>query len=335
MLQEFTTGIMAGENLSEDQAERALELILKEETPDSAIASFLTALTVKGETAGEIAGFARVMRRQAISVSSRQAKLIDTAGTGGGVDTFNISTAAAFVIAGAGVPVAKHGNRAMTSRCGSADVLAALGVGIEKPAQVAERSLDEIGLAFMFAPLFHPAMKRVVRVRRELGHRTVFNLLGPLTNPAAAPFQIVGVYSSGLTELVGGALAALGTQRAWVVNSEDGLDELSVGGVARICDVQGTNIKSFDLDPTDFGFEICPALELAGGTPEENAGLIRAILEGRRSGPPREVVVLNAAAALHVADEGDFKQVIERARESIDSGAALLKLNQLVEMYRD
>ena len=335
MLQEFTTGIMAGENLSEDQAERALELILKEETPDSAIASFLTALTVKGETAGEIAGFARVMRRQAISVSSRQAKLIDTAGTGGGVDTFNISTAAAFVIAGAGVPVAKHGNRAMTSRCGSADVLAALGVGIEKPAQVAERSLDEIGLAFMFAPLFHPAMKRVVRVRRELGHRTVFNLLGPLTNPAAAPFQIVGVYSSGLTELVGGALAALGTQRAWVVNSEDGLDELSVGGVARICDVQGTNIKSFDLDPTDFGFEVCSALELAGGTPEENAGLIRAILGGRRSGPPREVVVLNAAAALHVADEGDFKQVIERARESIDSGAALLKLNQLVEMYRD
>ena len=335
MLQEFTTGIMAGENLSEDQAERALELILKEETPDSAIASFLTALTVKGETAGEIAGFARVMRRQAISVSSRQAKLIDTAGTGGGVDTFNISTTTAFVIAGAGVPVAKHGNRAMTSRCGSADVLAALGVGIEKPAQVAERSLDEIGLAFMFAPLFHPAMKRVVRVRRELGHRTVFNLLGPLTNPAAAPFQLVGVYSSGLTELVGGALAALGTQRAWVVNSEDGLDELSVGGVARICDVQGTNIKSFDLDPTDFGFEVCSALELAGGTPEENAGLIRAILGGRRSGPPREVVVLNAAAALHVADEGDFKQVIERARESIDSGAALLKLNQLVEMYRD
>ncbi|MDA2938056.1 anthranilate phosphoribosyltransferase [Acidobacteria bacterium AH-259-A15] len=331
MLKEFTRKLIEGHGLSETEAEESLELILSEETPDSAIASFLTALAIKGESSGEIAGFARVMRRQAVHVRANQSKLIDTAGTGGGADTFNISTAAAFVIAGAGVPVAKHGNRAMTSRCGSADVLEALGVRIENPPEVAERSLNEIGLAFMFAPIFHPAMKRVAQIRRELGHRTIFNLLGPLTNPASAPYQIIGVYSPDLTEKLAYALSALGCRRAWVVHSYDGLDELSIGSRVRVSDVKDLTVESFDLNPKDFGFEVSPASQFPGGTPEQNAKLIRSVLEGHSKGPARDVVVLNAAAALHVAAEGEFNEVIKKAEESLDSGAALDKLSQLVE----
>ena len=200
MIEELTKVVQTDRDLSESEAQRALELVLSEETPDAAIAALLTALADKGESSEEIIGFARIMRQQVIPIQSRQEKLIDTAGTGGGADTFNISTTAAFIIAGAGVPVAKHGNRALTSRCGSADLLAALGVSIECPPEVARVALESIGLAFMFAPLFHPAMKRVAQIRRELKHRTIFNMLGPLTNPASAHYQIIGVYSPDLTE---------------------------------------------------------------------------------------------------------------------------------------
>ena len=333
MLQECTKQLIEGRDLSEAEAQQALEMILNAETPDTAIASFLTALAIKGESPAEVAGFVRVMRKQAVLVHSSHSRLIDTAGTGGGADTFNISTAAAFVIAGAGVPVAKHGNRAMTSRSGSADVLVSLGVKIETSPQVAERSLHEIGLAFFFAPLFHPSMKRLVQIRRELGHRTIFNLLGPLTNPASAPYQIIGVYAPELTEKIGRAQATLGCQRAWVVHSQDGLDELSIGAPSQICQVVESSIETLELDPRALGFERAPSSEFSGGTPDENARLIRSILEGQTKGPARDVVVLNAAAAMHVVDRDDFCDAIGKAQESLDSGAARKKLRELVEAY--
>ncbi len=333
MLEEFTATIKEGRNLSEDQAERALDLILSEQTPDAAIAALLTALAGKGESPQEIIGFARVMRRQAIPVSSRHDKLIDTAGTGGGADTFNISTTAAFVIAGAGVSVAKHGNRALTSRCGSADVLAALGVSIERPPEVAERALEEIGLAFMFAPLFHPAMKRVAQIRRELKHRTIFNMLGPLTNPASAPYQVIGVYSAYLTRKLAEAALGLGCRRTWVVHSYDGLDELSTAARVKVSDARDGKVEHFDLDPGDFGFEESSVSAYSGGSAEQNAGIVRGILEGSLKGPTRDVVVFNAAAALHVAGEGELPETVQTAGESLDSGAALEKLEQLIEAY--
>ncbi len=333
MLEEFTKFVSRGEDLTEAQAEQSLELILSADTPDDDIASLLTALAVKGESPAEIVGFARVMRWQAIPVRSHHSRLIDTAGTGGGADTFNISTAAVFVISGAGLPVAKHGNRALTSRCGSADVLEALGVRIERSLKVAEVSLNEIGLAFMFAPHFHPAMKRVAQIRRELSGRTIFNLLGPLTNPASAPYQIVGVYSPDLTEKLGRALLGLGCQRAWVIHSHDGLDELSTGTPARVCEARDGSVRNFDLDPKEFGFEVSSPDRFSGGSAQENADIIRGILEGRIQGPARDVVVFNAAAALHVANGGEMDETITTANRSLDSGAALKKLSQLIEVY--
>ena len=325
---------MTGQDFSEAEAEQALQSILADETPDAPIASFLTALAVKGETAQELAGFARVMRAHAVTVNSPHPKIIDTCGTGGGADTFNISTAAGFVIAGAGLPVAKHGNRAMTSHCGSADVLQALGVGIEAPPQLAEQCLNEFGLAFMFAPLFHPSMKRVVQIRRQLGHRTIFNLLGPLTNPASAAYQIVGVYSPNLTDKVAQALSILGCRCAWVVHSDDGLDELSIAATARVSAVTNSGIEHFQFKPQEVGFLRTQGVEsLRGGTSKENAEAIRGVLTSRIRGPVRDVVVLNAAAALHVAGEGEFSETISRAEESIDSGAALDKLTQLIRAY--
>jgi anthranilate phosphoribosyltransferase len=333
MIEEFIKFVEAGRDLSESEAQRALELALSEETPDASIAALLTALAKKGETSEEITGFARVMRRQAIPIQSRQDKLIDTAGTGGGTDTFNISTTAAFVIAGAGVSVAKHGNRALTSRCGSADVLAALGVSIERPPEVAQRALDSIGLAFMFAPLFHPAMKRVVQIRRELKHRTIFNMLGPLTNPASAPYQIIGVYSPDLTEKLAAASLGLGCRRTWVVHSYDGLDELSTGAKVSVSDARDGKVESFDLDPKELGFRRSSASEFSGGSAEQNARVVQGILEGKLKGPARDVVVLNAAAALHVAGEGELIETVKKAEESLDFGAALEKLSQLIKAY--
>ena len=236
-LKDWTGRIRQGEDLEAGDAEQALDLILSEKTDDQEIADFLKALNAKGESAGEIMGFARGMRLQSLHIRSAHPKWIDTAGTGGGVDTFNISTAAAFVIAGAGLPVAKHGNRAYTSRCGSADLLQVLGVEIERPPEVAERSLNEIGISFMFAPRFHPAMKRVAPIRQSLDCRTIFNLLGPLTNPASAPYQLVGVYSPQWTPRLAEALLGLGCRKAWVVHSQDGLDELSIGAPVGISEV--------------------------------------------------------------------------------------------------
>lgn len=333
MLQELTRELEASRDLPQESAAQALELILAEGTPDREIMAFLSALHSKGETPAEIAGFARIMRRHAVTLRCRHQDLIDTAGTGGGADTFNVSTAAAFVIAGAGLPVAKHGNRAATSRSGSADVLQALGVQVARSAEVARQSLDELGIAFLFAPLFHPSMKRVVQIRRQLPHRTIFNLLGPLTNPAGAPYQIIGVYAPDLTRRLGKALAALGCSRAWVVHSRDGLDELSTGAPSWVTEVEDDRDRSFEFDPAPHGFAPRDLSAVAGGSPEENGRLVRAILEGGQHGSPRDLVVLNAAAALHLAGESDFRVALDRAGESIDSGSAVKKLDQLVEAY--
>ena len=334
MLEEFTGKVTDGHNLTDEEGGKCLEWILSERTSDEVIASFLNALFLKGETAEEICGFARVMRRHAVSIKSDHSRLIDTAGTGGGVETFNISTTAAFIIAGAGIPVAKHGNRAVTSRCGSADVLAALGVQIERPPEVAERSLNECGWAFLFAPLFHPAMKRVAQIRRELGHRTIFNLLGPLTNPASAPYQIIGVYSIDLTEKLAQAAGDLGVRRAWVVHSHDGLDELSTGAPTRVSEVSDSGVRTFDFQPESVRLGRANGREfLKGGTPEENAEMTRGILQGRIQDAPRDIVLLNAGAGLHVAGEGSFELAIEKATESLDSGAALRKLDELIRVY--
>jgi anthranilate phosphoribosyltransferase len=329
MLQELTGQVMQGRDLSQSQAEAALEMMLLDETPDVAIASFLSALAMKGETSDEIAGFARVMRRHVVTIRSKHTNVVDTAGTGGGLDTFNISTTAAFVIAGAGLPVAKHGNRAITSRCGSADLLSALGVNVTSSADVAESCLNEIGLAFMFAPLFHPSMKRVAGIRRQIGHRTVFNLLGPLTNPASAPFQIVGVYSPSLTEKMARSLGQLGCRRAWVVHSQDGLDELSTGALTRISEAGPDGIRTFDFDSAQFSLKPADWTSLRGGTPEQNAEVTTGIIRGKITGAARDVVVLNAGAAIHLATDVAFCQAIQRAEESIDSGAAMEKVELL------
>lgn len=332
-LREWTDRVSQSEDLTAEEAEQALEVILSEKTDDREIAGFLQALASKGESVGEIMGFARGMRRQSLQIRSFHPKIIDTAGTGGGADTFNVSTAAAFVIAGAGLPVAKHGNRAQTSRCGSADLLQALGVNIERPPEVAERSLNEIGICFMFAPRFHPAMKRVAPIRQSLTCRTIFNLLGPLTNPANAPYQLVGVYSPRLTARLAEALLGLNCRKAWVVHSHDGMDELSIGSPAGISQAWQGAVTSFDLDPEQLGFPPVPVSQLAGGSSRENAELVEGILRGKRRGPARDVVVLNAAAALHVAEEGSLPEMVRKAIESIDSEAAYEKLSQLTESY--
>jgi anthranilate phosphoribosyltransferase len=331
MLQEFTERLVAREDLDEAESEQCMESILADDTSDAAIASFLTALTTKGETALEILGFARVMRRHSFRIRSSFANLIDTAGTGGGVETFNISTTAAFVIAGAGIPVAKHGNRAVTSRCGSADLLEVLGVNIANSPQQAENCLEGCGLAFMFAPVFHPAMKRVAVIRRQLGHRTIFNLLGPLTNPASASFQIVGVYAPELTEKMAEALAGLGCQSGWVVHSRDGLDELSPGAPAQVSAVEKGCVRTFEFHPSECGSSLDSLSAMRGGSPGENARTTLEVLQGAERGPAREVVLLNAAAALALAQQTDFAEARARAEESLDSGAALLKLNHLIE----
>jgi anthranilate phosphoribosyltransferase/anthranilate synthase/phosphoribosyltransferase len=328
MLRELTEKIKHGRDLTEADAERSLELILSEQSSDEDIASFLGSLADKGETSEEITGFARVMRRLAVRIQSRHEVFVDTAGTGGGASTFNISTAAAFVISGARVAVAKHGNRAITSRAGSADVLLELGVNIDRPAAVSEDALNEIGLCFMFAPLYHPAMKRVAQIRRQLGRRTIFNMIGPLTNPASAPFQIVGVYAEDLTVKLAEALRGLGCLRAWVVHSRDGLDEVSISAETQVAEVKGEDVQTFAFRPVETKVGVP-----AGGSAAENARLIRGILERRVVGSARDVVVLNAAVALHIATEVNLSKCIEDAEESINSGAALDKLKRLVQAY--
>jgi len=327
MLQELTRQVRQNENLSELTAERALRTILHDEVEDLDIKQFLIALSDKGEAVSEIVGFAREMKRSAVKVDSGMERLVDTAGTGGGMPTFNISTAAAFAIAGAGIPVAKHGNKAITSSAGSADVLQELGVRLCRSPELAAVSLQEAGICFMFAPFFHPAMARVAGIRRELKRRTIFNMLGPLTNPAGARFQIIGVFSPGITEKMALALRQLGTGGAWVVHSRDGLDELSPLSSNRVSEVRDRRVQTFELHPENLAGILPP-----GGTPGENASLIKQVLERTETGIALEMVVLNAAAAIHLASGENMVDSREIVRDSIRSGAALRKLEQLKEL---
>jgi anthranilate phosphoribosyltransferase len=330
-LREFTVRLMRGEHLKRDEAAAMLDALLDGETTDAQIGAALVALAAKGETVEELAGFASAMRARAVPIRSRHECFIDTAGTGSSAaKTFNVSTAAAFVIAGAGLPVAKHGNRAATSSSGSADVLAYLGVNVNAAAEVTERCLNEIGVCFMFAPLYHGTTARVAGIRRELGIHTTFNLLGPLTNPAGAPRQIIGVWHEALVEPLAHALGALGAQRAWVVHGLDGLDEVTLADATKVAEVAGGSVRVFEVAPEDFGIERQSLAELRGGDAEANARTIYEILVGRRRDAGRALVVANAAAALFVGGVADdLRECARRAEWSIDGGAAISKLEQL------
>jgi anthranilate phosphoribosyltransferase len=293
--------------------------------------AFLVALRAKGETVAELVGLARTMRRLAVPVDVGRDDLVDTAGTGGGPLTFNISTTAALVAAGAGCAVAKHGNRSSTSRSGSADLLEALGVRIDLDPPAVARCIDEVGFGFMFAPRHHAAMKHVVPVRKELGVRTIFNFLGPLTNPAGASRQLLGVSDSRYQETIAEALVGLGCERAFVVRAEEGVDEIGLAGPTRVIEVKDGSTEEWFVEPQDLGFRLADADEITGGTPEENAATVMRILGGE-DGPPRDVVLLNAGAAIAVGGgAADLDRGIDRARESIDSGAARGVLERLVE----
>ena len=331
-LRSFLPRLMRGEDLSRAEAAQLLDALLNPEATDSQIASALIALRLKGETFEELAGLAEAMRERAVRITSRHACFIDTAGTGSSrVKTFNVSTAAAFVIAGAGLAVAKHGNRAASSRCGSADVLAVLGVNVSASAEVSEKCLNEIGICFMFAPLYHGATARVASVRRELGVQTTFNLLGPLTNPAHAPRQIIGVSNRDSVEPLASALALLGTERAWVVHGADGLDEVTITDKTFVAEARHSEVRRFEISPEDFGFERIALDGLSSGDAEVNAGVIRAVLSGERQDAARALVIVNAATALRVGGvASDLREGTQLAAQSIDSGEAQKKLDQLV-----
>lgn len=319
-------------HLGEEEAEEAMGLIMGGQATPAQIGALLTALRVKGETVEEITGFARAMRSAGRRIDPDQPMVLDTCGTGGDRRfTFNISTTAAFVVAGAGLPVAKHGNRSVSSRCGSADLLEALGVKVSLTPKQAERCLQETGICFLFAPVFHEAMRYAVGPRREIGIRTVFNILGPLTNPAGAKLQLLGVYDRNLTAVLARVLHRLGTERAMVVHGEDGLDEITNTGLTHISELVGGRIRTYQVEPGDFGLKRGRLEDLAGGDARENARITMEILQGC-PGPRRDVVLMNAAAALVTGGKaGDLKEGVALAAEVIDSGTALKKLEQLVE----
>jgi anthranilate phosphoribosyltransferase len=334
MLSELLNKLIARQDLAQAEAAALLEAILADDATDSRIAAALVALASKGETEEELAGFAQTMRARCSRIASKHSRYVDTCGTGGSrAKTFNVSTAAAFVVAAAGVPVAKHGNVGVTTRAGSADVLGALGVKVDLAPERVNEIFDEIGVCFMFAPLHHAATKRVAMVRRDLGVRTIFNLLGPLTNPAGAPFQVAGVSSEGACEKVARALARLGTRRAWVVRGEDGLDEITLAGktVVHSASPEGPKvIDRFEIVPEDFGLRRASIDHLRGGSAEENAAIIRDVLEGRRKDEARDLVLINAAASLFIAGAADsFVGAVGMAARSIETGGALAKLHAL------
>ena len=324
--------VAAGGHLTADHASAVLDEVMEGRSSEVQTAAFLIALRAKGETVAELVGLARTMRRLAAAVETSRDDLVDTAGTGGGPSTFNISTAAALVAAGAGCAVAKHGNRSNTSRCGSADLLEALGVRIELDPAGVSRCIEEVGFGFMFAPRHHAAMKHVAPVRRELGVRTIFNFLGPLTNPAGARRQLLGVSDRLYQETIAEALVGLGCERALVVCADDGVDEISIAERTRVVEVAGGRTEEWFVAPEDLGIPRADLTTIAGGEPERNAATVRAVLGGE-PGPARDVICINAGAAILAAGEAhDLAAGAERARESIDSGAAEGVLERLIRL---
>jgi anthranilate phosphoribosyltransferase len=337
MTAESLRKVEAGSDLSAQEAEEVMDELLEGRLAQEQIVGLLVALRAKGEAVAELVGFARAMRRRTAhpNAEAQIAPLVDTCGTGGdGGGTFNVSTAAALVVAGAGVRVAKHGNRSFSSRCGSADVLEALGVNIDIAPQRALRAIEQIGIGFLFAPKMHTAMRHAAAARREAGGRTVFNLLGPLTNPAGATAQVVGVPAPALVEKLGQALAELETQHAFVVHGVDGIDEISLSDETEVAEVRPHAVKRYRVKPQDFGVARVRREDLAGGDAAENAQIIRAILEGE-TGPRRDFVCVNAAAALVAATgAADFSKGARLAEKAIDSGLARAKLEALIEFSR-
>jgi anthranilate phosphoribosyltransferase len=331
-LQQALGRLLDGHDLSRGEARAVMNEVMEGEATPAQIGGFLVALRLKGETADEIAGCAEAMRSHVLTVRPRRSDLVDTAGTGGdGARTINISTAAALVAAAAGAGVAKHGNRAVSSASGSADVLEALGFRLQLPPTRIERSIDELGFGFLFAPTHHPAMRHAAPVRRELAARTVFNVLGPLTNPAGARAQVVGVYAPGLVRTLAEVLAQLGARRAFVVHGAGGIDELSPAGPNLVCEVVDGSVRERMIDPLELGVARCDPAELGGGSPAENAAAIRAVFSGE-SGGRRSAILLNAAGAIAAAGHAaDLREGLELARGAVDSGAAAARLGALVE----
>ena len=318
-------------SLTEQEAESVMLEIMDGAATPAQIAAYLMGLRLKGETVEEIAGSVRAMRAKAVRISVGDPLVVDTCGTGGdGAHTFNISTTTAFVVAGAGLTVAKHGNRSVSSKSGSADVLSALGVEIDLSTERVADCIDEVGIAFLFAPLYHGAMKHCAGPRQEMGIRTMLNLLGPLTNPAGATIQVLGVYESQLTSLLGNVLMHLGSQHCFVVHGMDGLDEITLTAKSQISEAAGGILSNYLLDPAEFGLALVPAKQLAGGTPQENAAITHDILQGRK-GPKRDIVCLNAAPALVAARKAtSLQDGFLLAGQAIDSGAAAEKLARLI-----
>jgi anthranilate phosphoribosyltransferase len=332
VIHEALTRLYEAHDLSRDEARATMAEIMSGQATQAQIAGFLVALKVKGETADEIAGCAEAMREHVLRVSPARTDLVDVVGTGGdGANTYNISTAAALVTAAAGAAVAKHGNRAASSQTGAADVLEALGFRLELPAERIERSIDELGFGFLFAQAHHPAMRHAAPVRRELATRTVFNVLGPLTNPAGARALVLGVYSPELARTLADALVQLDATHAYVVHGAGGIDELSPCGPNLVCEVEAGRVREYELDPLELGLERCRPEELRGGDPQANAAALRAVLAGADGGH-RSAVILNAAGGISAAGHArDLREGIAQAREAIDSGAAAAKLDELVE----
>ncbi len=333
MIKEAISKVTARDNLTEAEAEAVMREVMEGQATVAQIAAYMTALRMKGETVDEIAGSAKVMREKAVRVRVSDPYVVDTCGTGGDrMKTFNISTATAFVVAGAGITVAKHGNRSVSSSCGSADVLKALGVSIDYPPERVEECINEVGIGFLFAPLYHGAMKHAIGPRQEIGIRTIFNVLGPLTNPAGASIQVLGVYSSELTDLMAQVLMNLGSLHCFCVWGHDGLDEITITTKTKVCEAKEGKIKCYHIEPKDFDIPTAQISDIRGGTPEQNAGIITEILNGQK-GPKRDIVLLNAAPAIVATGRAKtLHEGVQRAAEAIDMGAAHEKLEALKKM---
>ncbi len=331
MIKEAISKVVGHSDLTRKEMISCMDEIMTGKASPAQIGSFITALRIKGETVEEVTGACMVMREKAVKLSIA-GKVVDTCGTGGSnTNAFNISTASSFVVSGAGLKVAKHGNRGVSSECGSADVLKALGVNIEITPDKVKECIEKIGIGFLFAPLFHGAMKYAIGPRREIGIRTIFNILGPLTNPANANCQVLGVYQEDLTEKLANVLKNVGVERACVVHGLDGLDEVSITGKTKVSELKDKKVKTFNVEPKDFGIKKASLKDIKGGTVEENAQIVKDVLKGK-SGPKKDIVVLNAAFALVAGDVAkDFKEAIKIADGSIQSGKAMDKLEKLIK----
>lgn len=336
-MKEFIQKLVDGKDLTAEESENAMNLIMSGNATQIQMASFLTALRMKGETPEEIASFARIMRKFAESIKPDISNvLVDVCGTGGdNIKTFNISTTAMFIVAAAGIPVAKHGNRAVTSKCGSADVLEEFGINLSIPFERIKESIEKIGIGFMFAPFHHSAMKHVMPVRKELGIRTVFNLLGPLSNPANASAQLMGIYNAELTEKIAEVFRILELERAMVVHGEPGIDEISTIGRTKISELRGNEIRTYYVKPEEFGLKRARIEDLAGADKKENARILREILNGKEKGAKKDIVLLNAAAGIVIGGKAkDFKGGLDIATEVLDSGKAYKKLEEFIEFTK-